>query len=137
MLEQHQTRAGRVLLIAQMDDSHLGSTIKLHLRKLNEARSLAQVQFNDDPFERALYGVKEINPEQAGEVAALIVRKMYPYLAELVLRGGDVEITDLLRDAIGRDGPLSSQAVALPAPDSWTDVDSGDWGRAPIDHEDF
>lgn len=136
MLEHHQARDGRVLLIAQMDDSHLQNTIKLYLRRLNEARSLAQVQFNDDPFERALYGVKEIKPEQAGEVAAIIIRKMYPYLAELTLRGGDAEISALLAEAVGRYGPLSSQAIALPAPDTWPD-DGDDWGRYPIDHDDI
>lgn len=138
MLEYHTTGDGRTLLIAQMTDKHLGNTVNLLFRRVAELRDLAEVAPSMSPFSRALYGVTEINPEEAGRVVAQAVRKLYPYIAELVLRGNNTYIEDTsdnLRQIMERTGPLSLQAVAeLPEP---VDHDDDDWGRHPIDHEDL
>lgn len=88
MLEMHRDAQGVEILIAAMDDTHLINTIRLRCRQIKAAlNSSATIS---DPTQAALYGIKAKSAEEAGEAARKVVTKTYPYLAEALLRGGEV-----------------------------------------------
>lgn len=93
MLEQHTTRDGTTMLIAQMDDRHLLNTIKLFSKALPEFRNIAESN-ESVSMDDILYNVpEEMSPEDAIVLWRNTVRHLQPYLAEALLR-------DAIRDDV-------------------------------------
>ena len=113
MLELHRTREGNTKLIAQMDDSHLKHTIKLHLGNMAKAKAMADNTALDE-YQRVLYGLPKVDMAEAAEVNRQIIQKLYPYLAEALLRGME-DVRDMLIDAMGRDAAIASGLPELPS----------------------
>lgn len=116
MFETHRDSTGNEILIAAMDDQHLQNTVKLKCRQI--AQALGSVVQISDPAKAALYGVKAKSPEEAGEAARKVAVRLYPYLAEALLRGGEpaAVCAEAIRTAIGRDASLAVNVAyqALP-----------------------
>ena len=88
MYEEHRTKDGKEMLICQMDDKHLGNTINLFLNKLGEAKRLLTLEISENKFKSALRGRSSKDLTKAAERAIReITEKLYPYLAESMLRG--------------------------------------------------
>lgn len=102
MFEMHRDANGNELPIAAMDDQHLTNTVKMRCRSISQF--LASCATITDPAQAALYGIKARSPEAAGEEARKVAVKLYPYLSEALLRGGQpaAECANAIRNAIGR-----------------------------------
>lgn len=113
MLKVHRTRAGNKLLIAEMSDQHLVNTVKLNLAKIAKLqRGLVETP-SINPYHARLYGMPKVDIDEAARKSRNVIEHMYPYLAELYLRG----LTDLvepLRKVVGRDGQLGESMGLLP-----------------------
>ena len=114
MLEKHHTREGHKMLVAEMTDDHLQNLVKLKIAQLGKLQSqMAQAPAMSE-FQARLYGVEAVDVEAAARESRSIIKSLYPYLAELYLRG----LTDLvepLRKVIGRDSQLTVNGLLLPA----------------------
>lgn len=110
MLETHNSNDGPIM-ICQMDDSHLTNTIRLFCRRITQVRAAAQAPPDGDDYSRALYSIRKMDAETAGEINRLALTKLYPYLAEALLRGLDVR--EHLVEAVGRDKGLNDQTALL------------------------
>ena len=112
MLKTHTTKSGVAMRICQMEDSHLDNTIKMIVRKIEEAKLLVRSNINADSFTEALYEVDiEAISNRAKEVIPEMTEILYPYLAEAMLRGKDYSL--LLQEAFERD---SREGREIPAP---------------------
>jgi len=85
-----------------MDDSHLENTIRMFLRKINDAKTMLDRSVKIDSFSSALY---RISPEEVSNQARQSIVNMteflYPYLAEAMLRG--IDFKEELQKVYGRD----------------------------------
>jgi hypothetical protein len=133
MFATHVTSTGRRMMICQMDDAHLVNTICLLLRRAEEAKgAIAHQPDATSPFAKALYGVQEVDPAQAAGVVRLIIEQMYPYIAEIVLRG--LPVIDKIRDELRLlvDRPTGTAMVRtmllLPPRRVYDDDDPEGWG---------
>lgn len=88
MLERHTTRDGNELLIAEMGDEHLVNFVNMLLNRASSVKNQS-LTIPQNNYTRKLYGLREVTEEQAAMEVREIVRKLYPYLAELYLRGID------------------------------------------------
>lgn len=88
MLELHKTNAGEQMFISQMDNEHLQNTINCYFIKIEQAKSLLNTSVSVDKLKSALYEIdnKQI-AKQASRLIKRITEKLYPYLAEAMLRG--------------------------------------------------
>lgn len=114
MLEEHYTREGNKMLIAEMDDNHLQNLVKLKIAQLGKLQSQMSENPTMSEFQSRLYGVETVDVKAAARESRNIIKSLYPYLAELYLRG----LTDLiepLRKVIGRNGQLVVGGLLLPA----------------------
>lgn len=111
MYNTHRTKEGDVMLVAEMEDSHLLNTIRLMLRNLAEARRIAESgNVRSDYFATVLSGRDpKAAQRQAKEMMMGIHATVQPYIAEAALRG--IEITALLRVTYGRDKALERTAM--------------------------
>lgn len=124
MLETHVTSDGRSVLIAQMNDDHLRNMIRLILKAVREIR--AKSEGNDlNPYHAALYGIRNIDPQEAARINREAIRKLYPYLAEAFLRGLD-DLRDEVAEAIGRDSALPGGLPSIASRSSRVVVDDED-----------
>lgn len=107
MLEMHRDANGNELPIAAMDDRHLVNTVKMKCRTITQI--LSSCATITDPAQAALYGIKARSPEAAGEDARKVCVKLYPYLSEALLRGGQAaaECAEAIRLAIGRNSAFT------------------------------
>ena len=114
MLEEHCTREGDKMLVAEMGDDHLQNLVKLKIAKLGQLQSQMMENPNMSEFQARLYGVETVDVKAAARESRNIIKSLYPYLAELYLRG----LTDLvepLRKVIGRNSQLVVNGLFLPA----------------------
>ena len=114
MLEEHYTREGNKMLVAEMGDDHLQNLVKLKIAKLGQLQSQMMENPNMSEFQARLYGVETVDVKAAARESRNIIKSLYPYLAELYLRG----LTDLvepLRKVIGRNSQLVVNGLFLPA----------------------
>lgn len=103
MLQKHVTREGKTMLIAQMDDKHLHNYLKLMLGKVNGVQSIRQGEEITD-YHRKLYDLPKVDDESVADMVREALTRLYPYIAEAFLRGGDQfnDIRDLLQQILGR-----------------------------------
>lgn len=73
-------------MIAEMDDRHLENTIKMILREAINAKNLASIEVQSDPYLNALYGRVPQKPEDVANVVRQALTRTYPYIAEWFLR---------------------------------------------------
>ena len=114
MLEEHYTREGNKMLVAEMGDDHLQNLVKLKIAKLGQLQSQMTESPHMSEFQARLYGVGTVDVKAAARESRNIIKSLYPYLAELYLRG----LTDLvepLRKVIGRNSQLAVNGLFLPA----------------------
>lgn len=87
----HVTKDGSRLFISEMDDTHLQSMIKLMLRGVNKIKKQLRCEVVEDKFRTAMYGEKDmVDMDQLNEMLENLTDKLYPYLAEIALRGIDM-----------------------------------------------
>ena len=115
MLENHVTREGETILIAQMTSPHLLAMINFVLRRIAENKEAMSHQ-KLDPYQSAFYGVPKADVESVARANRQAIRKLYPYLAEAYLRGLD-EARQALIDVMGRDSGIVMPYAALSSPD--------------------
>ena len=88
MNKLHKTKAGDSMMISQMEDDHLSNHIKLLLRKIDSAKNALDANMKISKFQSAMYGVNNESLEKkASKVIKDMAEKLYPYLAEAMLRG--------------------------------------------------
>ncbi len=97
MFETHNSNDGPVM-ICQMAVIHLTNTIRLFCRRISQVRAAAQAPQNDDDYSRALYDVQRLDAEAAGEINRLALTRLYPYLAEALLRGLQSDVREYLTE---------------------------------------
>ena len=101
MYEQHTTRDNKTTLICQMADGHLVNTIKLHCKRMADARAFVSTPAVFDPITQALTGVTD---EAVRKKAITVIQEshkhLYPYVMEASLRG--LPVTSFLQEAYGR-----------------------------------
>ena len=90
MLKIHKTRAGEQFFVSQMEDEHLRNTIELYLGQLKQLKGALEAKVTLNPFKSALYNVDvgAISEKAKGLING-VANKLYPYLAEAMLRGID------------------------------------------------
>lgn len=130
MLEIHHTKEGKTMLIAQMSDSHLVNYINLVLTKVEEAQDAMHQDTDATEYQKRLYGIQSITEEDAADITREALHKLYPYLAEALIRPDVAVIVQArLIGVIGRSSALPSGVVARPALPSRTqdNYDYIDW----------
>lgn len=87
----HETKDGRILMIANMESSHLKNTVKMLLRNINEAKdALNGMNGNNVKVFGALYGQKTQGLEQRMLNQIQKNRQLLPdYIMECMIRGID------------------------------------------------
>lgn len=87
----HETKDGRILMIANMESSHLKNTVKMLLRNINEAKeALNGMNGNNVKVFGALYGQKTQGLEQRMLNQIEKNRQLLPYyIMECMIRGID------------------------------------------------
>lgn len=106
MNKRHITKEGIVMFISQMDDIHLNNYILLVLRGIEKAKlQLRAGEVPQDKFSQALYPDDEGYSEEAlSEMINELTNKLYPYLAEIALRG--IDMSEKLQEVFERNGSL-------------------------------
>lgn len=111
MLKVHTTREGASTFISQMEDDHLKNTITMYLSKISQLKGALEAKVNVSPFKAALYEVDvQVVSETAKKHISAHANKLYPYLAEAMLRGFD--FSKELRVVFERDGQEALFLVA-------------------------
>ncbi len=84
MIKTHKTADGTKMLVAEMEDSHLLNTVKMHLRNAVTAKGRVNAAPVSE-FARNLYGA-QTDPAEAAAMVRQIMEKVEPYVAEMWLR---------------------------------------------------
>jgi hypothetical protein len=104
MNKKHKTKDGEVMFISQMDDNHLKNYINLALKGLETLKN--QIRKSEEPkdaFNRALYSDDEgYSEEDLSDLINEVCDNLYPYLAELALRG--IDMSERLKEVFERNG---------------------------------
>lgn len=95
----HTDAEGKTYLIAEMSDNHLLNMLKLLVRGTSKFKAHTERIGNE--FQSGIYGVKIIDPYEAGENVRTIIYKAEPYVMEAVARG--LEVEDIVREIMGRE----------------------------------
>lgn len=103
MNKSHKTKEGKRMFISEMDDTHLVNYIRLTLKGIIKIKEQLRGGTETDPFKIALYKKREFcSPERLTDLLEEVCDNLYPYLAELALRG--IDMAEELRDAFDRKG---------------------------------
>lgn len=85
----HQTEDGKIIIIALMDDIHLKNTVRLHLKKIKEAKSMLSSK-SEIKIQETLYGIKNSAIEKKMIQQINQSRQALPiYIMECMIRGID------------------------------------------------
>ena len=100
----HKTKEGKKMYISEMEDTHLTNYIRLALKGVEKIKEQLRGTTETDPFKIALYNKRETyDNEQLSDLLEDICDNLYPYLAELALRG--IDMSEELRKVFERQGP--------------------------------
>lgn len=105
MLEVHRTATGQKLLIAEMGDQHLVNTVKLILNGIEQRNKMLVGASGLSEYQAKLYSVEVLDVAAVAKKNRSAIQQLYPYLAELYLRGMDQLVPDV-QAAVGRAGQL-------------------------------
>jgi hypothetical protein len=105
MLEQHTTRDGQMMLIAQMDNEHLLNLINFRLSRAEAAMHAVEESATICAIDRKLYALPEITGERAAQIVRREIGALYPYISECWLRGVDT-YRERFQQLLGREGQL-------------------------------
>ena len=84
----HRTEEGRRIYISQMENSNLKNTIIYILRKIENNKRILNSSGDMTQLKMVLYNIVKDNLiKEAGTEIKISVEKLYPYLAEAMLRG--------------------------------------------------
>ena len=87
MLELHRTNGGQEIVVSSMEDSHLINTVNMHLKKIDDAKQMLSANVGNS-FQAVLYDVDYAKiMRKAKKQIQACTAKLYPYLAECMLRG--------------------------------------------------
>lgn len=108
MLEIHVSADNVSTPIAAMENRHLRNFLMKALNALKEVKlamdASADTKATNQIFNRALYGVKTVTPQEAAIIIKNRMKELYPYFAEVYLRDDESfdEVRDLLREVMDR-----------------------------------
>lgn len=129
MYKFHTTADGKKMLIGQMQDQHLLNTIRLYLRKIDEALTLIKNPVLSDPMVAIFH--KVVSPEKVKETAEQTIKfsieTLQPYLMEAYIRDDLVNtIKDEMQATFSRSSAMPEIDVFSklnpPLPDSDDDI---------------
>lgn len=90
MYKLHSTKSGESMFISMMEDEHLQNTIMLYINKIRGQKDLLGAKVNISPMKMAMYGIDtQTLVDTAKRTIQGTCTKLYPYLAEAMLRGFD------------------------------------------------
>lgn len=93
MYNMHRTKSGETMFISMMEDDHLQNTINMYVNKIRSQKELLGAKVNISPMKMAMYGVDTARlVEAAKKSIKACCTKLYPYLAEAMLRGFDYKV---------------------------------------------
>lgn len=108
MKKYHTTREGNKMLIAQMEDNHLLSTIELHCREIRNKLEMIDRYHTLKESEKIMYGYDQDNKE----VKELVKQEVHvrtdmlsAYVFEASLR--KIDVSNILQDTYGRTDKLA------------------------------
>lgn len=107
-----------------MDDEHLKNTINVFLGKIQGARESLDSALK--PSEAALYR-GHVDEDDLRESYADMVEFIYPYLAELALRG--IDMSAAIQQALGRKGPKPVAPIFTNFREEIGDIDDANFVR--------
>ena len=85
MKKIHETRDGKKMPIASMQDDHLVNMCNIFFQRAFTLKNASKNQ--DDRFSARLYGVRVVNSEDAADLINEILDIAAPYFLEAYLRG--------------------------------------------------
>lgn len=100
MKTTHVTKEGDKLLIVEMADDHLISTINLFCKQVKQYREALDNPKEFKKSEEYLYGKDKIGENEAGNRLVSLTDKLSVYVFEASIRGLDV--AKMLQEAYGR-----------------------------------
>jgi hypothetical protein len=88
MYAEHKTRDGKKMYISQMDNRHLENTIRIILKHIEDAKKVSSQEVPLSKFQQTVYKMNTARVEKkAAQMISALTEKLYPYLAEAMLRG--------------------------------------------------
>ena len=97
----HKTREGETMFVSEMDDNHLENYIVLSLKAIEKIKNGLRVEQSEDAFQSALCAGSSIyDKEKLTDLLGDLTENLYPYLAEIALRG--IDMSELLQNVFER-----------------------------------
>lgn len=97
---KHKTKEGITMLIAEMGDEHLLSTINIFCNNINTFREVLDNPKELKKSEKILYGSDTMSEGEAGSKLLSLTDKLTSYVFEAAVRG--LNISNMLQIAYGR-----------------------------------
>lgn len=97
---KHKTKEGVTILIAEMGDEHLLSTIAIFCNNINTFREILDNPKEMKKSEKVLYGSEAMSDGEAANRLLSLTDKLTSYVFEAAIRG--LNISDMLQKAYGR-----------------------------------
>jgi hypothetical protein len=123
MYEINRDKEGNEMLIAEMDDSYLVTKENWLLKRLDDVNNMMDGKHEIPASQRGLLSARimEMDTEELQELQKRLLKQMYPYIAELYLRGL-YDCQERLQVVLGRAGQLRIKLpteVLPPAPNDY------------------
>lgn len=111
MIGEHRTLEGEKIPIACMDNGHLINFINMILRKIKKINT-SEAKPKLSTREKILYDAFEVDEEDLAEAEKIAWERLFPYLAEALLRVSTQQIdvkafTPSISECIQRKGAIS------------------------------
>lgn len=126
---KHTTRDGQSMFISEMEDSHLSHTIRLILRKINEAKAiLYNTRTDENKLKSAIYKIPKVKEEDVMSFIQKYTVMLSPYIMESTLRG--ISFTEELQSTFERTGKDTVTSQQFLLPDSVEDFEDYDYSNS-------
>jgi hypothetical protein len=110
MYNYHKTKESDIMLICEMEDSHLANTIRYFGRKLESMRRLAD-NGKISEYEKRLYNRQSISQTDLADITKEVANRLAPYALEASLRG--LPITEDIRRIFMRTQKVERQTDVI------------------------
>lgn len=97
---KHKTKEGVTMLIAEMGDEHLLSTIAIFCNNIGTFREILDNPKELKKSEKILYGSDNMSEGEAGSKLLSLTDKLTSYVFEAAIRG--LNVSGMLQKAYGR-----------------------------------